>query len=72
MKGQEQKERGQPERITDEIGYFKYSLEHAQNLVEFAGLTYNFIFEYAFAYSLSYIILVGLKVIKSTNHKKQI
>ncbi len=41
---------------------------HAPPLIEFAGLTYNFVFEYAFAYSLSYVILVGLKLIKSNDH----
>jgi hypothetical protein len=50
-----------------EIGVLGNTL-HAPPLIEFAGLFYNFIFEYAIAYSLSYTILVGLKLIKLGDH----
>jgi hypothetical protein len=46
------------------------STQHAQPLVEFAAFAYNVTFEYAFAYSLSYVILVGLKLITNVGHQK--
>lgn len=52
-----------------EIGVVGSTL-HAHPLVEFAAFAYNVTFEYASAYSLSYVILVGLKLIADVEHEK--
>ena len=47
-----------------EIGVLGSTL-HAPPLIEAIGFLYNFIFEYAFAYTQTFVLAVGFKLIKS-------